>query len=101
MSEDGRVLAQAHFPSQPERSYAASLEAIAAAFGALLRETGARPSGLGIGITGRIDPGGALHANAFLPNWGGHNLAHDLQAVLGLPVALANDADAATLGELR
>ncbi len=88
MSEDGRVLAQAHFPSQPERSYAASLEAIAAAFGALLRETGARPSGLGIGITGRFDPGGAF-------------LAHDLQAVLGLPVALANDADAATLGELR
>ena len=66
----------------------------------LQRRPGARLDGVGVGCTGPVDPRtGVLGPNSFLPLWEGVNTIQRLQEVLGAPVAIENDADAAALGE--
>ncbi len=68
----------------------------------LAEQTGATLEGVGIGLTGRVDPcSGRLTENEFLPDWGQRDLAGNLGQALGVDVAIENDADAAALGEAR
>ena len=56
--------------------------------------------GLGIGIPGIIDlETGIIHSAANLPGWQGYSARSDLEARLGVPVTLENDANCAALGE--
>lgn len=103
VSDEGRILRQAVFPTEPECGFADGMERVRAALLKLLAEAGAGLSGLrgiGVGCTGPLDPfSGVLGHNAdTLPSWQNHSLVEGLSD-LGAPVVVENDADTAALGE--
>ena len=106
VSEEGRLLLQTVFPTEPERGFEDGMGRVRAALLKLLEETGTSPAdptglrGVGVGCTGPLDPfSGVIGHNAdTLPSWQDHNLVEGLSA-LGVPVIVENDADAAALGE--
>lgn len=55
---------------------------------------------IGISTTGEVDAEGKIsYATGFMPGWMGLALGTEIRARFGLPVAIENDAQAATLGE--
>jgi predicted NBD/HSP70 family sugar kinase len=55
--------------------------------------------GVGMGLAAPINKAGDLEANGILPGWHGIRPAAEMQARLGIPVALDNDANLGALGE--
>ena len=80
------------------QTYQGCLEAIAGLVNALERENGGA-SPVGIGHPGSISPATGLMRNANSTWLNGHPFASDVEAALGRPVRLANDADCFTLSE--
>jgi len=80
----------------------AVLDRIAAMVKGLAQAAGAPPAALGIGVPGLVDVDAG--ETRFLPNmegnWKGVPVRSRLQAALGCPIHILNDARAATLGEL-
>ena len=68
-----------------------------------LAETGAAPqlAGVGVSATGQIDSARGVVAGTCgnLPGWAGSEIKATLEAALGLPVTVANDANCMCLGE--
>ena len=80
------------------------LDRIVLAMGAVLGKHGLDPRdlcGLGLSIPGPVDPvSGRASQPPMLPGWDAYPVAEHLQsAVPGVPVLMANDADAAAMGE--
>ncbi|MBN2502384.1 MAG: ROK family protein [Anaerolineales bacterium] len=98
--QNGKLVAQNAFPTQPERAWDEALKEIRTLLVQLQKQTGTELEGIGIGCTGPVDPfaGKLLHVD-FLPRWEGAEIVSDLAGHFGVPVALENDADAAALGE--
>jgi predicted NBD/HSP70 family sugar kinase len=103
---DGRLLRDEDVDvavvSGPERT----LDAVAAAASRLLDALAddlAAVCGLGVSVPGPVDPAtGRPSSPPMMPGWDGHPVAEHLAAALGgLPVLVADDADAAALGEHR
>ncbi len=96
---DGTLVAQRTIPTEADGGPDHVISRILS----LLRDLGDSPAALGVGVPGLVDrsSGDVL----FLPNlatqWRGVPLARRLQAELGIPVRVLNDARAATLGEFR
>jgi fructokinase len=84
--------------ASPRGDYAATIEAIAAIVAAVEGEAGGRGS-VGIGIPGAISPATGLVKNANSTWLIGKKLDRDLEARLGRPVRLANDANCFALSE--
>lgn len=102
VDEVGRVLARSTVLSAGMMDYATALGYVSAELLRLAQEAGGSISGVGIGLTGRVDHRtGLLTENEFLPDWGKRDLAGDLGRLLGVGVQIENDADAAALGEAR
>ncbi|HSV86805.1 MAG TPA: ROK family protein [Levilinea sp.] len=101
----GCILARAQLPTGANCRPEQVVDAAAQAVDALLKETGlARDEidGTGVGCAGHIDYArGLVLANSNLPGWRCHPLRDLLQARLGLPVVLDNDANCAAWGEFR
>lgn len=98
----GKVVARSEAPSVTLAKYEVALAYLPTELGRMAQEIGAKLDGIGIGLTGRVDPrSGCLTENEFLPDWGRQDLAGDLTQALGVSVAIENDADAAALGEAR
>jgi glucokinase-like ROK family protein len=58
--------------------------------------------GAGVGIPGPIDHStGTVASATILPGWGGVSVRRDLNARLGFPVQVDNDANLGALGEVR
>ena len=56
--------------------------------------------GVGVGLPAPLDAAtGLVHADGILPSWRGIQPARELEARLGLPVNLENDANAGAMGE--
>lgn len=81
--------------------YEATLDAIAGLLAEAERAVGARASAVGVGTPGSISPATGLIRNANSTRLNGRALDRDLQARLGRPVRLANDADCFALAEAR
>src|SRR5688572_5637984 len=61
-----------------------------------------RIGGIGISIPGPVDPdSGRPSKPPIMPGWDDYPIPDHLHAALGVPVLVANDADAAALGEQR
>lgn len=74
--------------------------ALARALAEAIDGPGGRPEAVVIGIPGPVDYSAGVPLRLpNLPEWEGHVQASLLETELGLPVALANDADLAALGE--
>lgn len=69
--------------------------------GRIVTEAPSKVTGIGIGSAGQIDfvTGSCRHATDALPGWIGMPIAARFRRVLGLPVWVENDANAAALGE--
>lgn len=97
LDEDGVERARRRLPT-PAGDYRATVEAVAGLVADLERATGARSS-VGVGIPGAIAPDTGLVKNANSTCLIGRALDKDLEARLGRPVRLANDANCFAVSE--
>lgn len=99
--EDGTILDRLECPTEAEKGFDHAMRRIVE----MLRDLSAgghQLEGIGVGCPGPLNPfTGIIGDVGTLPGWQGGNLVSELQAGLGLPVVVENDADAATLGEAR
>jgi fructokinase len=96
LAEDGRVTWRQR-AATPSGDYAGTLREVAALVAAARAATGAELS-IGMGTPGTLAADGLMkNCNSTCLN--GRPLQHDLQAVLGQPVALMNDANCLALSE--
>jgi fructokinase len=82
----------------PRDDYAATLDAIASIVGDLERAAGGRGT-IGVGIPGTVSPATGLVKNANSTWLIGRPLVADLEAALGRPVRVANDANCFAVSE--
>jgi fructokinase len=97
LGPDDSIVAEHRFAA-PRHDYAATLDAIADMVARLEREGGAGGT-VGVGMPGSIAPASGLVQNANSTWLNGRPFARDLQARLGRPVRLANDANCFALSE--
>jgi fructokinase len=101
LAPDGAVLAERRI-STPRHDYAATLAAIAAMVASLEdsahNHAGGRGS-VGVGMPGSVAPASGLVQNANSTWLNGRPLVRDLEAHLGRPVRVANDANCFALSE--
>jgi glucokinase len=99
--EDGTILDRAEFPTEAEKGFDYAIRRIADMLRAI-SDGCHQLEGVGVACPGPLNPfTGIIGEVGTLPGWQGGNLVAGLQADLGLPVVVENDADAATLGEVR
>ena len=86
---------------EPTPRRAACPDALLALMAGLLEPTGVAEAV--VGVPGRVDyvSGRLEHAPNLPPSWAPALAEEQLSSVLGMPVALANDADLAAVGEAR
>lgn len=97
LDPQGAVVAEWRMPA-PQQDYAATIEALTAIIADLERAAGDRGS-VGIGMPGSISPSTGLVQNANSTWLNGRSLKSDIEAHLGRPVRLANDANCFALSE--
>jgi len=97
LGRDGGIVARRRVPT-PAGDYRATVMAIVDLVGALEIELGAQCS-VGVAIPGAISPATGLVKNANSTCLIGHQFDRDLEAALGRPVRLANDANCFALSE--
>ena len=97
LARDGREAFRQRVPT-PAGNYEATVRAIADLVRAADSATGATGT-IGVGIPGAISPATGLIKNANSTCLIGHALDRDIEAAVGRPVRLANDADCFTLSE--
>jgi glucokinase len=102
VDSSGTILEREVQPTDREKDFEYGLSQIQAMLQLCLgRRPQAHLTGIGVGSTGPVDPlTGMLGPNSFLPQWEGINTINRMQEVLGVNVAIENDADAAALGEV-
>lgn len=89
-----------HWPVDPLGGGANALTLAGEALAAMAQAQGQPLQAVGIASAGPLDlERGALRNPPNLPGWTGLPLVAPLEAALGVPAALANDADAAALAE--
>ena len=101
LAADGACVAEHRMPS-PRHDYAGTVEAIAAMVARLEGEAGGQGrigGSVGIGVPGSVAPASGLMQNANSTWLNGRPLVRDLEARLGRPVRLANDANCFALSE--
>jgi glucokinase len=98
----GTILEQEVQATEREKDFEYGLTQIQAMLKACLyRHPEVRLAGVGVACTGPVNPlTGVLGPNSFLPQWESVNTINRMQEVLGVSVAIENDADAAGLGEV-
>jgi predicted NBD/HSP70 family sugar kinase len=101
----GRVQQDAHIEVAVADGPHETLRAILDSAQTLLDRAGVGPdrlSGMGISVPGPVDPDtGRPSQPPIMPGWDAYPIPEHLRDALGVPVLVANDADAAALGEQR
>ncbi|MGE5148135.1 MAG: ROK family protein [Candidatus Eiseniibacteriota bacterium] len=97
LDSEGQLHGRRRIPS-PKGDYDATLDAIQRLVGALEAELGG-PAPVGLGIPGTLSPATGLVKNANSTWLIGRPLDRDLEARLGRPVRIANDANCFALSE--
>ena len=92
---DGAIIKEASTPTKLPRPAEAVCDDIAALCNQLAQ--GQQIAGIGVGCPGTVDGGIVRYSNNL--DWHDFAMGDYLRARTGLPVALANDANAAALGE--
>lgn len=100
VTEKGEVLNRIECPTAPQEGFGQALSNTKR----MLHEAATRASatfvGIGVDCPGPLDPfTGVVGDVGTLPGWEGGNLASELTAEFGVPIAIENDADAAALAE--
>ncbi|HMN91092.1 MAG TPA: ROK family protein [Saprospiraceae bacterium] len=100
-AEQPTVLARLRVPTEQAGGYTHIINQIAKLIDMLKMETGLSPSRIGIGTPGTIDPGLQLMKNSNTTSLNGMPLKRDLEAVLRMPVVMANDANCFAMAEAQ
>lgn len=99
----GKILVQRSIPTLSENGPVDVLDRMVSLVKAIGEEAGHKPTALGVGIPGLVDP--KQGTTLFLPNlhtqWRGIRVAEVLSSRLGCPVRILNDVRTATLGEMK
>ena len=98
---EGKLLQKWEIPTNTGNAGAAILPDIADAIQKFIRDHRIDPAdllGVGIGVPGTVDKDGVVYGCVNL-GWGTFNVKDALGALIGLPVAVGNDANVAALGE--
>lgn len=98
VGENGNVLKKDKIPTPAGCDYGATVSAIAEAVKGMIADMGA-PESVGIGCPGVIDGEHGMVVTGGNLGWEDKPLASDLGELLGIPVTLCNDANAAAYGE--
>ena len=99
VNEDGEIIEKGKAATPAGCGYAETVEIIVSVTGKISAEHGAPVCGLGIGAPGVVDGEKGIVRSSGNLGWENKPLAEDLSAMLGIPVTLANDANAAAYGE--
>lgn len=97
LRQNGRVAARRRAPTPGD--YEAAIRAVRDLVESVAAEAGASGRPVGFGVPGSPNPVTGLMRNANSIWLNGRPLAHDLEAALGRPVRLANDANCFALSE--
>lgn len=101
--QDGSLLDKWEIPTRTEDSGAHILPDIAASMDEALARHQIRPDeilGAGLGVPGAVLDERFVKPCVNLNGWGGFDVAERFSALCGCPVKVANDANAAALGEM-
>ncbi len=88
-------------PTDHSLGYESILAAVSEVVEELRKQSGCSPSAIGIGHPGVVDPRTNRMKNSNTVSLNGRELRNDLQALLKVPLVLANDANCFTLAEAR
>lgn len=100
-AEHPNVLARLRVPTEQSGGYDHIVGQIQKLIGMLESATGLKPERIGIGTPGSIDPPTQLLKNCNTTALNGQPLNRDLEAALGIPVMMANDANCFAVAEAR
>lgn len=103
VAPDGEVLRRIAEPTEGSSGYAAFLARLLSAVHRLRMEAaemGREVGAVGVGIPGLVSGEGVIRSSLNLAALEGVNLAAELPAAIGLPVAVLNDANACAIGEM-
>ncbi|MFZ1080980.1 MAG: ROK family protein [Candidatus Kryptoniota bacterium] len=103
VSEEGKILFETSLPSNADLNPGAVVHQIANAVG-IIKEKFANDKvlGVGIGSPGMVDlDGGTVKYPPNLANWTVFRLGDETSKLIGEPVRVENDANAAAVGELK
>ena len=98
VGENGNVLRKDKIPTPAGCDYGATVSAIAEAVKGMIADMDV-PESVGIGCPGVIDGEHGMVVTGGNLGWENKSLASDLGELLGIPVTLCNDANAAAYGE--
>lgn len=99
--ENPVALRRLRLPTEAEKGYEHIIEQIAKLIETLAAEVGVKPSRIGIGHPGTLDPRTGTMKNANTTCLNGQPFKKDLEAVLGIEVRLANDANCFAIAEAK
>lgn len=99
VGEDGEIIKKGKVATPAGCGYAETAEVIVSAARQISAEHGAPVCGLGIGAPGVVNGEKGIIRSSGNLDWENKPLAEDLSAMLGIPVTLSNDANAAAFGE--
>lgn len=94
-----QILARERVPTEAGQGYEHILSQIAKLTGILTEKTGIAPDAIGFSTPGTLDPGTQVMKNCNTTAINGKNLKKDLEALFGLRIELANDANCFALAE--
>jgi len=92
-------LARLRLPTESEKGYQHIVSQLAQLRINLEQASGVKASRIGICTPGTVDPKSGLHKNSNTTCLNGKTFRTDLEAAMGIPVAMANDANCFALAE--
>lgn len=101
LDQDFKTIARMRVPTEKDHGYQHILNQISKLVDMLAEEVGHRPKKVGLGTPGKIDPGLQVLMNSNAVCMNGKPVEKDLEALLGFPVVMANDANCFALAETR
>jgi len=100
-SNDLKVIRRTRIPTEAHKGYAHILKQIHRLTEVLSSEVGVLPEKIGIGTPGALDPITNTHKNSNTTCLNGQTFKQDLEDILGVPIAMANDANCFAIAETK
>jgi predicted NBD/HSP70 family sugar kinase len=99
--DDPEVLVRKRIPTEQNHGYQHILSQISKLVDLMMEEVGDRPEKVGIGTPGALDPKTGCLKNSNTTCLNGQPFKKDLEALIGVPVSIANDANCFALAEAK
>lgn len=101
ITRDGKVLARQRVPTERDKGYDHIIGQVNQLIQLLSEVVGHKPSKIGIGTPGAIDPRSGLMKNSNTTVLNGQPFDQDLAKAIGIPLRMANDANCFAVAEAR